>query len=219
MEKTGCQGKLRQKIKTVIKELIRKDSYQRTRFEYSLRVGNNQLEKNFRFVNYDDYYLDFEKSLYLDRINLIKKIIQNHFGSKPIFNRFFTSLKKLNHYQLPLYFGIETKDKKIFLKFYLNFFNLKDRNLASQLLQDFFKKLNLKTKLEKRKFSLWGLTIDKNEIFGHKIYYLYKKNFNLTKFNFSSFEQKIFNYLNAYNRENYFLITERYDRNKAISKK
>jgi len=219
MEKTDCQRKLRPEIKTVIKELIANDPYQKTRFEYSLRIRNGRLEKNFRFVNYDNYYPAFKKDLYLARINSIKKMAQNHSDLKSFFNKFFISLEGLISNLLPLYFGIEAKDKEIFLKIYFNFFNLRDKNFASLFLQDFLRKLNLKVKLKKRKFLLFGLTLDKNKILSHKVYYLYKKNFNLAKTNFSSFERKIFDYLNTYNRENFFLITERYQQDKAVSKK
>lgn len=224
MKEMKCSKKIKQKVDSILEKLILNDPLQKTRFEYSLQIKNNQLKNGLRFVNYDTFYLISEEDLYLKRLNLIKDIALSCFGQKPVLLKFFNIIKKFSQYRLPLHLGLEFQNnKEILLKFYLNFFSLyrQNKKLAQYVVQNILYKLNLEARIKEREVALVCLDLNrKTKKFTHvKIYYLYNKKFKIETLDFSQYELSFFHWLNSQNRLDYFDIMERYDNKKLISKK
>jgi len=224
IEKSNCNSKFEMKVKGILNDLITNDYFQKTRFEYSLQIINGKLNDGLRFVNYDTNYLDSEEQLYLKRVSLIEKIASSCCKQSSILDNFFGTVKRLTFVHLPLYIGLELNSKKdLSLKLYLNFFSLfkKDAVLSRKIIRYILDELNSGIRIKNRGIALLGWTLNNfGEIVNHKIYYLYNRQFNLSKSGFSQKELSVFNWLNQYNRLSYFDIMERYNKQgQLISKK
>ena len=219
----GFDNPLKQKINLILEELAIADPYQRTKFEYSLKIEDCQLSKELRFVNYNDSY-----GFSPDRVDLIENIILSQIKKKTLFlSNFFCTIRKFNQYPLRFYFGLKAKSSHdFFWKIYINYFDLlKEKpRLAIQVINNILKKLELKTKIKmKNSGNLVGFTVDsRGRCLEYKIYhhYDYENKYDLQKLGFSEKEIKLAHWLGQYNKRGYFSITERFNHNKkTFSKK
>jgi len=214
---------IKKEIKPMINYLIQLDFEERNPFEFSLRIQKGKIKKSLRFVSYDNCNCSFfSQNLYKKRIKLIEKILFLYF--KPASIKQATKLlrifKNLVNYRLPIFIGFERNNTDLKLKLYLNFFNYLDSTLPIEILQSVLNQFKIKKfKIKKRKFPMIGFDISNNKKLNYKIYYLYKNSENLRPINFSNYKKTTFNFLKKYNKNPYFVVSERYSNGDFISKK
>jgi hypothetical protein len=188
-------------------------------FEFSTRINEKKVEDAIRFVNFDNYS---NNALYLKRIKLLRSIIYYNTRDEKVI-KLFKKIGEIRGLNLPIYFGLEVKDQERIFKIYLNFFNIKDISLSSLIVNDILNCLGLRPHLKKRKFPLIGFDFSpKSKIIKYKIYYLYdniQEKKYLSNYHFLKDEKIIFDFLNNFNKNDYFVIAERYSNNKCTSKK
>jgi hypothetical protein len=217
LTRANCRQAEKMRIRVLLKELANADLKNETRFEFSVKVKNAELDSSFRVVNYEGNTRDSQT--YEHRIILIRKLLAN---ICPDFNceRMLSMLK--TGYRVPLYIGIEYGNGDIFLKLYINFYELNKKNVKITL--NFLKLFLLYNKIDipvrNQEIVLLSLSFDKNGLRDEfKLYYPYSRKSASRVNGFSKKDVAIFEWLNARNKLDYFDVMERYIKNKLVSKK
>ncbi len=207
----------REIISPVIKKLVKGDLANKTEFGFSLKLKKGKIEDTLRLVNYDTYSKNFE-NLYTERIELIEGII-NSYGKSNVSKLLFHKLRKLNKIKPSLYFGLETKKKKIRFKVYLHFGDINDSKTVRSAVKSILEQFKINIPLKKEKIVIMGFDIDQEPKPKYKIYYLthFLEEKCQDKGGPSSLERKIFTFLKPISSHYHF--GERYQGNKLISRK
>ncbi len=209
--------KILPKTKKILKEICKFDNGSKTEFEYSIRIIKGKIDNSLRIVNYDNFsYKNF--IYYGKRIKLLKNIIECANGK--IDKNLFEITRRLKNFRRPLYVGLEQNKKETKIKFYINFYSIKDLKKLKAAANSIFGKNKLFIK--NRYFPLIGVDAVKSKKLSYKIYYLYslEKEKNVAK---KLKIKNIINYLDIihkkYSSQNYFVISERYLGKKKVGAK
>jgi len=220
IRKQDCDKDVETNTKPIIKKLLNSPSIDRTEFEFSLRIRKDKIFNSLRFVNFDNHS-NSNIIQYRRRINLIKNIIFPYFKGKRVV-RFFEKIREFDNFRLPLYFGLEAKGEERNFKIYLNFSHIKNELIYKDISKNILSHLGCNPTFKNRRFPLIGIDFGHLGEIRYKLYYLYNKGserWYLNKYCFSEREKKIFNFLNKFNKNDYFVISERYTNDKCFSKK
>lgn len=163
----------------IIKNLVRGDPFEKTKFELSFKLKNDTISNRVRFLNIDGgIYSCKSQQFFLARLEIYKEIMKNKIDNSllPDVIQALTSISKT---PMDLYFGADIKDDVFLFAFWLIFGGVKRTGEVNFWPYNFNEIVNnalTKIKFKKSMFLIndilnFGLDIDNKDVF-YKLYYL-----------------------------------------------
>ncbi|MCK4521735.1 MAG: radical SAM protein [Nanoarchaeota archaeon] len=154
------------------------DPYNLTKFEFSFKVKDGEINKDVRFLNIDaDAYSCRNSKFFLKRVQLFEKILERKCINKD-FKKVVSALKRMSNTPMDLYFGADIQDESYLFGFWLIFGGVKPGKISfwpynfDRIIDSSLRAIGLKKhKLLKKEILNLGFDIGKDSL-RYKVYYL-----------------------------------------------